>query len=76
MHIKNDCLNSIISKLIDLVKIKFYWRFEGEFKTIFRKLIDLLRRREQSRGGERRRAEEERGGEQRRRRAEQRRRRD
>ena len=47
MHIKNDCLNSIISKLIDLVKIKFNWRLEGEFlndylNSIFRKLIDLL----------------------------------
>ena len=42
MHIKNDRLNSIISKLIDLVKIKFNWRFKGEFKTIFRKLMDLL----------------------------------
>jgi len=42
MHIKNDRLNSIISKLIDLVKIKFNWRLEGEFKTIFSKLIDLL----------------------------------
>ena len=47
MHILNDRLNSIISKLIDLVKIKFNWRFEGEFlndclNSIFSKLIDLL----------------------------------
>ena len=48
MRIKNDRLNSIISKLIDLVKIKFNWRFEGEFlndclNSIFSKLMDLVK---------------------------------